>query len=62
MMYEYEYLILMNEKQKQIERNASQAWKYEGMPQFERPSLFKKIFQRKEPYTTPSNACCCTTC
>lgn len=62
MMYEYEYLILMNEKQKQIERNASQAWKYESMSQFQRQSLFKKIFQRKGLKTTPSSTCCCATC
>ncbi|UQD50977.1 hypothetical protein C0971_02155 [Bacillus methanolicus] len=61
-MYEYEYLILMNEKQKEIERIASQAWKYESFSQFQRPSIFQKIFQRKKQNTLLSNTCCCTTC
>lgn len=39
-MYEYEYLILINKKQKEIQRNASQAWKYESIPQFYLKSIF----------------------
>ncbi|MFC3885956.1 hypothetical protein ACFOU2_21760 [Bacillus songklensis] len=65
MMYEYEYVILMSEKQKEIERRALHAWRDEHIYRQKKTPLFEqliRVFQKKKEDNLSDDACCCPTC